>query len=97
MNYLYPRGHRCFWLHFGGWRGLAPGLQPTDTGLATTGDQADDMVNGPVKKVTLSETSGVTPLPYLKPGREVGWIFKYGEAVAIERHEGETHSVEDAT
>jgi hypothetical protein len=76
---------------------VAPGLQPDDTGLATAGDQADDMVNGPVKKVTASDTNGVTPLPYLKPGREVGWIFKYGEAVAIERHECETRSSEDAT
>jgi hypothetical protein len=26
----------------------------------------------------------------LKPWREVGWIFKDGEVVAIERHEDET-------
>jgi hypothetical protein len=30
------------------------------------------------------------PLPELNPWREVGWIFKDGEAIAIERHGGET-------
>jgi hypothetical protein len=27
------------------------------------------------------------PLQELEPGREVGWFFKNGETVAIERHE----------
>jgi hypothetical protein len=69
-------------------------LQPDDTGLATTGDQADDMVNNPVKKVTEGDTN--TALPHLKAGREVGWIFANGEAVAIERHECEDRLSEDA-
>jgi hypothetical protein len=71
-------------------------LQPVDTGLATTGDQADDMVNGPVDKVTEGDTDIALPLPYLKAGREVGWIFTNGEAVAIERHECEDRVSEDA-
>jgi len=69
-------------------------LQPDDTGLATTGDQADEMVDNPVKKVTQGDTSNA--LPHLKPGREVGWIFTNGEAVAIERHESEDLAGEDA-
>jgi hypothetical protein len=31
-------------------------------------------------------------LPVLNPWREVGWIFKDGEAVAVERHEYETRT-----
>jgi hypothetical protein len=74
---------------------VAPGLPPDDTGLATTGDQADDMVNSAVEKVTEGDTNIALPLPlplplpHLKAGREVGWIFTNGEAVAIERHECE--------
>jgi hypothetical protein len=71
-------------------------LRPDDTGLATTGDKADAMVNGAVKKVTESDTDVALPLPRLKPGREVGWIFSNGEAVAIERHECEIRQSEDA-
>ncbi len=26
-----------------------------------------------------------TPVPELRPGREVGWIFMNGDAVAVER------------
>jgi hypothetical protein len=32
------------------------------------------------------------PLPVLAPWREVGWIFKDGEAIAVERHEYETRT-----
>ena len=71
-------------------------MQPDDTGLATTGDKADAMVNGSVKKVTESDTDVPHPLPRLKPVREVGWIFSNGEAVAIERHECEIRQSEDA-
>lgn len=35
----------------------------------------------------VNEAKTAEPLPTLKAGREVGWIFKNGEAVAIERHE----------
>ena len=52
------------------------------------------MVDNPVKKVTQGDTSNA--LPHLKPGREVGWIFTNGEAVAIERHESEDLAGEDA-
>jgi len=55
------------------------------------------MVNDPVKKVTESDSNGAQPLPYLEPAREVGWIFKDGEVVAIERHENGTRQSEDAT
>ena len=75
---------------------MAPGLPPDDTGLATTGDQADDMVNSAVEKVTEGDTNIALPLPHLKAGREVGWIFTNGEAVAIERHECENRLSEDA-
>jgi hypothetical protein len=54
------------------------------------------MVVGPEDKVTESDTSGCEPLPDLKAGREVGWIFKYGEAVAIERRECDMRISEDA-
>jgi hypothetical protein len=37
------------------------------------------------------------PLPTLKAGREVGWIFKNGEAVAIERHECDHRNSETAS
>jgi hypothetical protein len=45
----------------------------------------------PVKKITGSgsDVRVAEPLPPLKPGRQVGWIFKDGEVVAIERHECE--------
>jgi hypothetical protein len=44
-------------------------------------------MSGPVKKVTGSDVHVAEPLPPLEPGRQVGWIFKDGEVVAIERHE----------
>ena len=46
-------------------------------------------MSDPVKKVTGSgsDVRVAEPLPPLKPGRQVGWIFKDGEVVAIERHE----------
>ena len=47
------------------------------------------MVNSAVEKVTEGDTNIALPLPHLKAGREVGWIFTNGEAVAIERHECE--------
>jgi hypothetical protein len=53
------------------------------------------MVAGPEDNVE-TDTSGCEPLPDLKAGREVGWIFKYGEAVAIERRECDMRISEDA-
>jgi hypothetical protein len=43
------------------------------------------MVNVSVEKIPARDGKGVEPLPELKPWREVGWIFRDGEAVAIER------------
>jgi hypothetical protein len=37
------------------------------------------------------------PTLTLKAGREVGWIFKNGEAVAIERHECDDRNSETAS
>jgi hypothetical protein len=71
-------------------------LQPDITAIATPTGQCVEMVVGPEDKVTDSGTCGAEPLPDLKAGREVGWIFKYGEAVAIERHECEMRVTEDA-
>jgi hypothetical protein len=75
---------------------LAPGLQPDDTGAATTGDQAGDMASSPVRKSTGSDTSVAESSAAFKPGRQVGWIFKNGEVVAIERQECESRKDEDA-
>jgi hypothetical protein len=54
------------------------------------------MMSGPVKKVTGSDGRVAAPLPPLKPGRQVGWIFKDGGVVAIERHECDVRYGEDA-
>ena len=43
------------------------------------------MVSALLNKVVASATRHAESLPELKPWREVGWIFKDGEAVAIER------------
>jgi hypothetical protein len=43
------------------------------------------------------EATCAEPLPTLKAGREVGWIFKNGEAVAIERHECDHRNSETAS
>ena len=43
-----------------------------------------------LKRETANDTNRVDSLRDLKPWREVGWIFKDGEAVAIERQDGET-------
>jgi len=54
------------------------------------------MAEGREDKVTESDAGGSEPLPDLKAGREVGWIFTYGDAVAIERRECEARISEDA-
>jgi hypothetical protein len=40
------------------------------------------------KKVPVGDTNYAESFAELEPGREVGWFFKNGEAVAIERQEG---------
>jgi hypothetical protein len=42
-----------------------------------------------------TDTRCAEPLPTLKAGREVGWFFLNGEAVAIERHESDPRRGED--
>jgi len=42
-----------------------------------------------------ADTKCAEPLPTLKAGREVGWFFLDGEAVAIERHESDPRGAED--
>jgi hypothetical protein len=76
---------------------VAPGSQPDNTGPATTGDQAAYVVNSSAKRMSGSDVHVAEPLPPLKPGRQVGWIFKNGEVVAIERHECDVRGAEDAS
>ena len=75
---------------------MAPGLQPDNTGPATTKGQAGGMVNGKAKEAEGGDGNVDESLPPLKPGRQVGWIFKSGEVVAIERHKCDIHSAEEA-
>jgi hypothetical protein len=55
------------------------------------------MAKSTAKKERERDTACGEPLPTLKAGREVGWFFVNGEAVAIERHETEARNTEDAT
>jgi hypothetical protein len=43
------------------------------------------MVTDRTHKVLKQEVEEPSPVPDLNPWREVGWIFRDGEAVAIER------------
>ena len=52
------------------------------------------MVNGAAKKGGANESED-NPVAPLKPAREVGWIFKNGEVVAIERRECEARADEE--
>jgi hypothetical protein len=54
------------------------------------------MASGPVRKSTGSDTSVAEPSSPFRPGRQVGWIFKNGEVVAIERQERDERGTEDA-
>jgi hypothetical protein len=63
-------------------------LQPDDTGAATAGVHHGAM--GKLTAVRGAAKKGEDErLPDLKPWREVGWIFKDGEAVVIEREADE--------
>jgi hypothetical protein len=75
----------------------APGLQPDDTGVATLGDHAGGMKKRTAEEQREGDTTCAEPLPTLKAGREVGWFFVNGEAVAIERHECDGRKNEDAS
>jgi len=45
-------------------------------------------------RTTSRTTKREEPLPELNPWREVGWIFKDGEGVAIERQDDEVRARE---
>jgi hypothetical protein len=55
------------------------------------------MKRRPTRDSEEREDTCAEPLPTLKAGREVGWIFKNGEAVAIERHECDNRNSETAS
>jgi hypothetical protein len=48
------------------------------------------MVNGLLNKAKGNDAKRAESTPEPKPWREVGWIFKDGEVVAIEREGNET-------
>ena len=77
-------------------RNGAPRLQPVDTRPATAGDHCGGMVTSPTKKGK-AKNADAEPVAPLRPAREVGWIFKNGEDVAIERRECESRESEDAS
>ena len=61
-------------------------MQPPVTGHDTTGAHAAFMGLGvEVREQREADTAERRPLPELKPWREVGWIFRDGGVVAIER------------
>jgi hypothetical protein len=61
-------------------------MQLNDTTSATPGGHAGCMVTDRLHKILKGEATTAEPITLeLNPWREVGWIFKDGEAVAIER------------
>jgi hypothetical protein len=54
------------------------------------------MVKGSARKGKTDE-GDAEPVAPLRPAREVGWIFKNGEVVAIERRECENRADEEVT
>jgi hypothetical protein len=61
-------------------------LQPGVTGRDTTGAHAACMELGVTEREQReADTAERAALPDLKPWREVGWIFRDGGCVAIER------------
>jgi hypothetical protein len=63
----------------------APRSQPIHNKSATTRDHCGGMASVRSTKGAASDTRLADPIPELKPCRELGWIFKDGEAVVIER------------
>jgi len=74
--------------HFSG----HPNRNRTSPDLHYAGFILDHMVEVIAQKLreVASATKRADAIPDLKPWREVGWIFRDGEAVAIERHDDET-------
>lgn len=69
----------------------APRSQPVVTGHDTRTVHALSMRRGEEKEQGVS-TATVEPLPELRPWREVGWIFRDGSSIVIERKGDETHA-----
>ena len=72
-----------------GWR--APQLQPDVTEAETTAAQAIHMRRTTETRQAVT-AAPADPLPELHPWREVGWIFRDGGCIAIERECTEIHS-----
>lgn len=54
------------------------------------------MVSALLQKVVATTTKRAVTIPELEPWREIGWIFKDGGVIAIERQGGETRIREAA-
>ncbi len=63
----------------------APQLQPEVTEDETTQDQIR-LMRRTEKSREGGSTASADALPELDPWREVGWIFRDGACIAIERH-----------
>jgi hypothetical protein len=81
-------GLRWFW---------HPDCNQTTPDLPQRGIRLSDMASSPVKKSTGNDTGVAESSTAFKPGRQVGWIFKNGEVVAIERHECDARNDEEAS
>jgi hypothetical protein len=63
----------------------APRSQPVNTKSATKWGHRGGMASVRSNKGVLSDTRLAESIPEFKPWRELGWIFKDGHAVVIER------------
>ena len=75
----------------------APELQPDHTGVATLQGHCGAMGKRPTESEAEKDTDTkcAEPLPTLEAGRQVGWFFLDGEAVAIERQECDPRAGEE--
>jgi hypothetical protein len=69
----------------------APLLQPDVTGHDTPGVHAFSM-NKRERGNDTASTATVEDLPELNPWRQIGWIFRDGSCIAIERQGDETRA-----
>ena len=70
----------------------APGLQPVVTAGDTPGVHHPHMRRTERKGSGADKASTAESLPELRPWREVGWIFRDGDCIAIERQGDETRA-----
>jgi hypothetical protein len=63
----------------------APRSQPVDTKSATARDHRGGMASDRSNKGVASDSKLAEPIPEFKPWRELGWVFKDGDAVVIDR------------